>query len=82
MVEDVLQNKHRRDYKTLLQEYVQKKYKTYPLYELVKRIGPEHDNTFFVQVTVQHTSYGPAAGNNKKEAEQAVAKIAYEALHG
>lgn len=82
VVEDVLQNKHRRDYKTLLQEYVQKKYKTYPLYELVKRIGPEHDNTFFVQVTVQHTSYGPAAGNNKKEAEQAVAKIAYEALHG
>lgn len=80
VIESVLQNKHRRDYKTLLQEYVQKTYKTYPAYELIKRTGPEHDNTFFVQVTVQKKTYGPASGNNKKEAEQSAAKMAYEQL--
>ncbi|MFA5513632.1 MAG: putative dsRNA-binding protein, partial [Sphaerochaetaceae bacterium] len=41
---------------------------------------PEHDNTFWVKVTVQRKSYGPASGSNKKEGEQAAAKIAYESL--
>ena len=36
----VLDNKHRKDYKTLLQEHVQKIYKTYPRYEVVKKTGP------------------------------------------
>lgn len=78
----VLDNKHRKDYKTLLQEHVQKVYKTYPRYEVVKRTGPEHDNTFWVKVLVQKKTFGPAPGNNKKEGEQAAAKIAYEQLVG
>lgn len=78
----VLDNKHRKDYKTMLQEYVQKRYKTYPRYEVVKKTGPEHDNTFWVKVTVHKSTYGPAVGNNKKEAEQAVAKIAHDKLVG
>ena len=78
----VLANKHRKDYKTLLQEYVQKRYKTYPKYDVAKRTGPEHDNTFWVKVTVNKKAFGPAPGNNKKEGEQAAAKIAYEQLVG
>lgn len=78
----VLANKHRKDYKTLLQEYVQKMYKTYPRYEVAKKTGPEHDNTFWVKVMVQKKVFGPAPGNNKKEGEQAAAKIAYEELVG
>ncbi len=81
-IRSVLENKHRKDYKTLLQEYVQKRYKTYPRYEVVKRTGPEHEHTFWVQVTIQKKKFGPASGSNKKEAEQAVAQIAYEALVG
>jgi ribonuclease-3 len=76
----VLENKHRKDYKTLLQEYVQKRYKTYPRYEVVKKTGPEHDNTFWVKVLVQKKVFGPAPGTNKKEGEQAAAKLAYEEL--
>ncbi|MFA6688567.1 MAG: ribonuclease III [Sphaerochaetaceae bacterium] len=79
-IERVLENKHKKDYKTLLQEYVQKKYKKYPVYELLKRTGPEHDNTFWVQVSVQGKTFGPASGSNKKEAEQSVAKIAFDAI--
>ncbi len=77
----VLENKHRKDYKTLLQEFVQKKYKTYPKYNIVKKTGPEHDNTFWVEVIIQKKTFGPASGNNKKEGEQAAAKIAYESLN-
>ena len=79
-IKNVLENKHRKDYKTLLQEFVQKAYKSTPRYELLKKTGPEHDNTFWMQVAVLKKVYGPASGSNKKEAEQAVAKMAYESL--
>jgi ribonuclease-3 len=79
-IHTVLENKHRKDYKTLLQEFVQKRYKTYPKYQVVKKTGPEHDNTFYVEVIIQKKSFGPGSGNNKKEGEQAAAKIAYETL--
>ncbi|NCB01061.1 MAG: ribonuclease III [Spirochaetia bacterium] len=79
-IHTVLENKHRKDYKTLLQEFVQKKYKTYPKYNVVKKTGPEHDNTFWVEVIIQKKTFGPASGNNKKEGEQAAAKIAFEVL--
>jgi ribonuclease-3 len=72
-IHTVLENKHRKDYKTLLQEFVQKKYKTYPKYNVVKKTGPEH-------VIIQKKKFGPASGNNKKEGEQAAAQIAYDAL--
>lgn len=79
-IRKVLEDRHRKDYKTLLQEYVQKRYKAYPQYSLLKRTGPDHDRTFWIQVTVGDTVYGPGEGKNKKEAEQAAAQLAWEAL--
>jgi ribonuclease III len=79
-INKVLENKHKKDYKTLLQELVQKKYKSYPRYSLVKKTGPDHDRTFWIEVTVEGKSYGPGRGKNKKEAEQHAAGIAYEGL--
>ncbi|MCQ2593975.1 MAG: ribonuclease III [Treponemataceae bacterium] len=76
----VLDNKHIRDFKTLLQEFYQKQYKTCPVYELVKKTGPEHDRTFWVNVILSDVVYGPAKGKNKKEAEQAAAKLAWQAI--
>ena len=74
----VLEDRHRKDYKTLLQEYVQKTYKTYPRYRLVKKTGPDHDKTFWIEVVVDEQSYGPGKGANKKEAEQNAAALAFE----
>jgi ribonuclease-3 len=74
----VIENKHDKDYKTILQEFVQKKYKTYPKYKLVKKIGPDHDRTFFVEVKVKERIFGPGEGRNKKVAEQNAAGIAYK----
>jgi len=73
----VLENRHKKDYKTLLQEYVQKKYKNYPKYSLIKKVGPDHDRTFWIEVKVDGTLYGPGIGKNKKEAEQKAASLAY-----
>jgi ribonuclease III len=78
----VLENRHRKDYKTILQEYVQKYFKSYPVYRLVKRSGPDHDRTFWVTCAVGEREYGPVSGKNKKEAEQSSAKAAYDAIVG
>ena len=79
-IRKVQQDKGNRDYKTLLQEFYQKKHKACPVYELVKKTGPDHDTTFWVTVHLGQTSYGPASGKNKKAAEQNAARLAYEVL--
>ena len=79
-IDRVLENRHSQDYKSLLQEFCQKRYKNYPVYRLVKRSGPEHSRIFWVEVTVNGEAFGPASGRNKKSAEREAAKLAYEAL--
>jgi len=79
-IEKVLEDRHRKDYKTLLQEYVQKKFRSYPRYRVVERKGPDHNRVFWIEVSVNNRTYGPGSGGNKKEAEQAAASLAYRAL--
>ena len=76
----VLEDRHDKDYKTLLQEYAQRKFKTYPKYVVSKRTGPDHDRVFWMEVEVAGKSYGPGKGPNKKQAEQAAASLAYASL--
>jgi ribonuclease III len=78
----VLENRHQRDYKTLLQELVQKRFRTYPRYNLVQKSGPDHDRTFHVRVVIDKRECGEGAGKNKKEAEQNAAEQAYRELGG
>ena len=80
-IASVLEKRFISDYKSLLQELVQKKFKTVPKYELKKASGPDHDRTFWFSVSVNGKVYGPLSGKTKKEAEQAVAKVAYENLY-
>lgn len=79
-IEKVLSRKHKRDFKTLIQEYAQKNSKAYPRYDLLRKSGPDHDRTFWVSVAVCGTQYGEASGKSKKEAEQNAAKIAYDSI--
>ena len=81
-INKVLENRHQRDYKTLLQEYVQKRFKSYPRYNVSNREGPDHDRTFWVEVSVNDRTYGPGRGKNKKEAEQDAAEQAFGAITG
>lgn len=81
-INKVLENRHAKDYKTLLQEYVQKRMKTYPKYRVVQKTGPDHDKTFWIEVHVGERSFGAGKGKNKKEAEQEAARLAYENMTG
>lgn len=65
-----------RDYKSELQEIMQKKHKTVPEYVVVAAEGPQHDKTFTVKVRVKHRLLGLGRGKNKKEAEQKAARDA------
>jgi ribonuclease-3 len=79
-VDAVRENRHEKDYKTLLQEYAQKRFKTYPRYKTVKKRGPDHDRTFWIEVFINDRKFGPGIGKNKKEAEQKAAGMAYNSL--
>ncbi len=79
-ISKVLEDRHRKDYKTLLQEYAQKWLKTYPVYALASKSGPDHDRTYQISCSLKGSSWGPASGKTKKEAEQAAAALAYEAI--
>ncbi len=73
----VVEDKHEKDYKTLLQELSQKKFKICPIYKLVSKKGPEHDTTFIMEVTINNKVYGNGSGKSKKEAEKFAAMNAY-----
>jgi ribonuclease-3 len=76
----VLENRHHRDYKSLLQEYCQRKYRRYPSYRVSNRSGPEHERMYWIEVEFGGQVYGPGAGRNKKAAEQEAARLAWEAV--
>jgi ribonuclease-3 len=68
------------DYKSVLQEYVQKKHKVLPSYEIQNEIGPDHEKLFEVQVKIKGKPIGKGTGRTKKLAEQAAAKATLEQL--
>lgn len=69
-----------RDYKTALQELVQRENGQVLQYRLTGESGPDHDKRFFVEVTLNGTPVGSGTGRSKKEAEQMAAKAAIDAL--
>ena len=70
----------RRDYKTELQELVQRKHHQVLRYELVGQSGPDHAKVFTVAVLLNGDPVGEGSGHSKKEAEQASARAALEKL--
>jgi ribonuclease-3 len=64
------------DYKTGLQEKLQKVTKEKLVYSVVKEEGPDHNKLFHVDVSVGGDVIGSGIGRNKKEAEQMAAKEA------
>lgn len=70
------------DFKSQLQEYTQKEFKTLPTYRLSHESGPAHDKTFRVALTLNGKTLAIEEGKNKKEAEQKAAREAYYCLTG
>ncbi|HBI64182.1 MAG TPA: ribonuclease III [Clostridiales bacterium] len=65
-----------RDYKTALQEIVQKNRQETLTYQLTGESGPDHDKRFTVQVLLNRNIFAEGTGRSKKEAEQMAAKAA------
>jgi ribonuclease III len=68
------------DHKTQLQETVQAQFRLTPTYHLLATNGPDHAKTFEVEVRVGSRALARAAGNSKKDAEQAAARAALEGM--
>lgn len=71
-----------QDYKTILQEEIQKRSNTRPLYRVIHEEGPDHDKRFTVQVEYKNSVIGEGTGKNKKEAQQKAAADAIAKLEG
>lgn len=69
-----------KDYKTALQEIVQKNRGERLLYVLTAEKGPDHDKEFTVEVHLNSNVIGQGSGPSKKEAEQMAAKEALELM--
>ncbi len=82
MLEDVMHQARTgcliRDYKSQLQQELQKEGSRTISYQLVAQSGPPHDRNFAVEVWVEGACIGSGTGKSKKEAEQAAAKAALE----
>lgn len=65
-----------KDYKTTLQEVIQKNPEEQLSYVLTGESGPEHDKQFTVEVHLNSNVIGVGVGHSKKNAEQMAAKEA------
>ena len=72
-IDHIEENEDILDFKSILQEYVQKEFKTVPTYELVAERGLDHMKEFEIQVIVGNYKE-KAVARNKKKAEQLSAK--------
>ena len=66
----------RTDYKTQLQELLQREGGLAPFYSIIRESGPDHDKTFEARVLLHDGAFADGTGKSKKEAEQNAAKAA------
>lgn len=76
--ETIIATKSYVDFKSLLQELTQEKIKASPTYRVVKSEGPDHNKTFWIEVSSGTTVLGEGVGKSKQEAEQHAAQNALE----
>ncbi|MCC8161268.1 MAG: ribonuclease III [Oscillospiraceae bacterium] len=75
-IDDVIMGHGYADYKTMLQEALQKGNKGKVTYRTISETGQDHNKTFEVEVLVDEVPQNRGKGHNKKEAEQNAAHTA------
>lgn len=79
-IEDAIRDAIEKDYKSLLQEKIQRDHPEPPEYKTISSSGPDHSKEFIVGVYAGDKLLGQASGKSKKEAGQNAAKKALEQL--
>ncbi|MBM4447011.1 MAG: ribonuclease III [Chloroflexi bacterium] len=69
-----------RNYKALLQEFTQAKFKQLPTYRIVEASGPDHDKGFIVEVVLGDRVLAAGSGKSKRAAEMEAARLAWGQL--
>lgn len=80
-VEAAVKSVSAKDYKTLLQEYVQHHHSGELEYTVIGINGPDHKRVFTMQVSIGGVVYGFGSGGTKQEAGQNAAKATLELLN-
>jgi ribonuclease-3 len=71
-----------KDFKSILQEYVQSRKISLPIYETKGTDGPDHNSVFIVECIIPELGIKiPARGRSKKEASQVAAEKALAQIH-
>lgn len=66
----------RSDFKSQLQEYIQKEPANRLVYKIIREEGPQHEKTFYAAVFLNEEKIAEGSGHTKKEAEQQAARAA------
>lgn len=82
VIDKAVNNEIILDYKTTLQERLQKTGEVSIDYDVVKEEGPAHRRIFYTEVKVNGEFKGKGSGYSKKEAEQNAAKEAIAKMEG
>ena len=77
-IEIATKNVGKKDYKTVLQEKLQKNGDVRIEYRIIQEMGPDHDKTFVAEVCLNGKVLATGKGKSKKEAEMQAAKRALE----
>lgn len=76
----VEQDQHRKNYKSILQQYAQREFSSTPTYRVMNEEGPDHIKEFEVVAVIGRTEYASGRGKSKKDAEQQAARATLEVL--
>ena len=79
-IEFATQNVGQKDYKTVLQEILQKNGNANIEYKIIKESGPDHDKSFVAEVLCNKKVLASGSGKSKKHAEMEAAKLAIEKM--
>ena len=80
LIEAVGESDVLHDWKTMLQEIVQKNRGEILSYEIVEESGPAHDKNFVCHVKINSNVLAEGSGHSKKKAEQNAARAALELM--
>lgn len=75
-IEAAVEGREGFDYKSQLQEFLQKEYKQTPTYRIIRVEGPEHERIFTAEVIIGQDSLGLGTGTSKHKAERDAARAA------
>ena len=79
-IHSVIENRHPRNYKSLLQQHTQKNMDAVPVYKISKEEGPDHLKTFEAVAMIGGKKFGHGSGATKKDAEQNAARNTLEMI--